>query len=102
MIAQSNERNRQIMRRIRDVTEQRAKGRSYTDIAESQPQPLIIELATDNLEELMEAAGRLRRAQAAALHDEGVTMDRIAELFGVTRQRISQILRQREAVRNVA
>ena len=50
----------------------------------------------------MSAACRLRRAQAAALHDEGLTMDRIAELFGVTRQRISQILRSREATAEVA
>jgi predicted XRE-type DNA-binding protein len=28
------------------------------------------------------------------LHEEGITMDRIAELFGVTRQRVSGLLRE--------
>jgi hypothetical protein len=42
---------------------------------------------------LSEAASRLRRAQAKRLHDDGLTTERIAELFGVTRQRISALLR---------
>ncbi|MDQ1476694.1 MAG: hypothetical protein QOE62_1923 [Actinomycetota bacterium] len=42
---------------------------------------------------LSEAASRLRRAQAKRLHDDGLSTERIAELFGVTRQRISALLR---------
>jgi predicted transcriptional regulator len=34
-----------------------------------------------------------RRAQAHALHDESVSINRIAELYGVTRQRVSALLR---------
>ncbi len=33
-----------------------------------------------------------RRAEARALHQEGISMDRIAQLFGVTRQRVSALL----------
>ena len=42
---------------------------------------------------LSEAASRLRRAQAKRLRDDGLSTERIAELFGVTRQRISALLR---------
>ena len=87
MIGENTERNCQMLRQIRYVMDQRAKGLGYREIAEARQAPLVIELATDNLEALTEAACRLRRAEAAALHDEGLTMDRIAELFGVTRPR---------------
>ncbi len=50
---------------------------------------------TDALEVLLGSGSRWRREEARALHDEGVTMDRIAALFGVTRQRVSQLLRER-------
>ncbi len=40
-----------------------------------------------------EVGSTLRKAEAAALRANGYTMDRIAELFGATRQRISALLR---------
>ncbi len=40
---------------------------------------------TDALEVLLGSGSRWRREEARALHDEGVTLDRIAALFGVTR-----------------
>jgi len=52
-----------------------------------------VELTRDNLATLVEAGSRLRRAEAHALHAEGMTMEQIAELFGVTRQRVSALLR---------
>jgi DNA-binding transcriptional regulator LsrR (DeoR family) len=36
----------------------------------------------------------VRRAEARALYAEGLTMDQIAERFGVTRQRVSALLRK--------
>lgn len=44
-------------------------------------------------ERLAAAAARLRRTQARALRDDGLTTDRIAELFGVSRQRVSALLK---------
>ena len=35
----------------------------------------------------------VRRAEARALYAEGLTMEQIAERFGVTRQRVSTLLR---------
>jgi hypothetical protein len=42
------------------------------------------------------AGGQWRRTQAQALHDEAVSINRIAELYGVTRQRVPALLRGRE------
>jgi predicted transcriptional regulator len=36
----------------------------------------------------------VRRTEARTLHREGLTMDQIAQLFGVTRQRVSALLRE--------
>jgi DNA-directed RNA polymerase specialized sigma24 family protein len=76
--------------RIRD---QRGEGLSYGEIESGEERPLIVELTRDNLAALVEAGSRLRRAEARALHGEGMTMEQIAELFGVSRQRVSALLR---------
>ena len=88
----NTERNKKMMRRIDYISRLRAGGYSYVEIVAREDRPLIVEMATENLDAMMEAGHRLRKAEAAALHEGGLTMDRIAELFGVTRQRISQLL----------
>lgn len=86
------------MRRARIIKELRAKGLEYRVIADETGEPLVVQLVTENLDRLRVYGAQLRHAHAAALHDEGLTMDQIAELFGVTRQRISALLRSgREA-----
>jgi hypothetical protein len=82
--------------RAERIREQREAGMSYRDIESGVDRPLIVELTRDNLAALVEAGSRLRRAEARALHGEGMTMEQIAELFGVTRQRVSALLRDRE------
>jgi predicted transcriptional regulator len=42
------------------------------------------------------SSSRFRRHQAQVLRSEGMPMDRVAELFGVTRQRVSQLLKRGE------
>ena len=84
--------------RAERIREQREAGMRYRDIESGEERPLIVELTRDNLAALVEAGSRLRRAEARALHAEGMTMEQIAELFGVTRQRVSALLRSdREA-----
>ena len=84
--------------RAERIREQREAGLSYREIESGQERPLIVELTRDNLAALVEAGSRLRRAEARALHAEGMTMEQIAELFGVSRQRVSALLRSdREA-----
>ena len=53
---------------------------------------LIVRLSA--LQQRLNTAGsRLRRSQARLLQHEGLSTERIAELFGVTRQRVSALLR---------
>jgi DNA-directed RNA polymerase specialized sigma24 family protein len=80
--------------RAERIREQREAGLSYRDIESGVDRPLIVELTRDNLAALVEAGSRLRRAEAHALHAEGMTMEQIAELFGVSRQRVSALLRR--------
>lgn len=81
-----------VAARTAAIREYRAAGGRYSDIVENEFRPLVVEMISAHIQDLVAAAGRLRRAQAAALHAEGMTMDQIAAKFGVTRQRISQLL----------
>ena len=58
--------------------------------------PTLIVRLSALQQRLNEAGSRLRRAQARLLQREGLSTERIAELFGVTRQRISALLRSNE------
>jgi len=83
----------QIKRRIREIREQRAAGRSYREIVEATEGDLSVQLITEATQALAEFGARVRRAEAVALYAEGMTMEEIAEKFGVTRQRVSALLR---------
>jgi hypothetical protein len=85
-----------IEERIQHIQEQRQKGLLYADIVPAEPRPLIVEMLTANLDRLATAGNRLRRVEAQALYANGLTMDEIATLFGVTRQRIGTLLRSRQ------
>ncbi len=84
---------RQMQARIVEVREAEAQGRRLTDIVSREKPPLIVQMLTESAHLLDAYGSRLRRAEARALHTEGMTMDEIAHLFGVTRQRISALLR---------
>jgi hypothetical protein len=79
--------------RAATMRQEREQGRSYREIESGVTGPLVVEMTRDNLAVLTDAGSRLRKAEARALHNEGLTMDQIAELFGVTRQRVSALLR---------
>ncbi|HVV74447.1 MAG TPA: hypothetical protein VHC43_00305 [Mycobacteriales bacterium] len=70
-------------------------GLDYQEIIRLEHRPLIVELLTENQHRLVEAGSRWRRAEAIALRDEGLTLDAIANLFGVTRQRASQLVQDK-------
>ena len=93
---QANEKRSQAMRtRIAHIREQRLAGLAYSDIVSQEQRPLIVELVTQSVRELDGAGVQVRRDEAQALRREGMTMDGIAELFGVSRQRVSALLRER-------
>ncbi len=71
----------------------RLQGRPYREIVSGGDFPLIAGMLTENIRRLEAASTRFRQAEAAALHQEGMTMEEIGRLFGLTRQRISALLR---------
>lgn len=90
----NTKRNQQAMRRAAAVRRMREQGLSYREIVRREGKVLLVEITRQNLVALAEYGSRLRRAEAKALHQEGMTMDEIAELFGVTRQRVSALLKE--------
>jgi hypothetical protein len=71
----------------------RLQGRPYREIIDREEVPLIAGLLAKDIRRLEAASTRFRQAEAAALHQEGMTMEEIARLFGLTRQRISAMIR---------
>jgi predicted XRE-type DNA-binding protein len=88
------ERAQRMKQRIAELLEACAGGRRIIDIAPEEETPLLVQLLTEGAESLQLYGSRVRRAEARALHAEGLTMDQIAHLFGVTRQRVSALLRE--------
>jgi hypothetical protein len=86
-------RNRTAIRRADAIRRLRGRGHPYREIVPMEKRPLIVELVTRSLYELSDASSRFRRVEAQALYSEGLTMAEIADLFGVTRQRVAVLLR---------
>jgi Sigma-70, region 4 len=83
-----------IKKRIAQIRRRRAMGASYSEIVSSNDTPLIVQLLTESSIALGTLGADVRRAEARALYEEGLTMEQIAEHFGVTRQRVSTLLRK--------
>ncbi|WP_040338659.1 hypothetical protein [Candidatus Blastococcus massiliensis] len=81
--------------RARAVTllDERATGRAWYDVVNGEARPLVVESVSSVLSTLAGAGHEWRREQALALQAESVSINRIAAMFGVTRQRISALLR---------
>lgn len=93
VLSSCEERTAQIRRRIAEIEESLASGRPLRAVVSPAARPLAIELLTRCLSELQTAGVALRRAEAGALHRQGATISEIADLFGVSRQRVSTLLR---------
>jgi hypothetical protein len=65
---------------------------SYREILARAPRPLIGAVLTDAVQQFEAAGTRYRRAHGRALQQEGMTGQDIGELWGLTRQRISELL----------
>jgi hypothetical protein len=72
------------------VSGMRESGSSYREIAEKEG--LFVDFAAGPYRELVEAMSLMRRRQAWALYEEGMTMAQLGRLLGVTRQRIAVLL----------
>jgi hypothetical protein len=83
-----------------EATELRERSRTGTPLHEALKRnegPALVQRISALQRRLSQAASRLRRVQARRLHGEGLTTEHIATIFGVSRQRISAILRDTEA-----
>ena len=91
-------RSRQLQRRARQLRRQLESGKNLASLVEAEPAPRMVELISSNMATLETAGAEFRAAEALALRAEGLTIEAIAELFGVTRQRISALLKQKAAI----
>lgn len=92
---------RQLVRKIDGLREARASGTPVTHALGEERPPGTMELLGRVLTRLMEASGGARRALARAMRTEGTSIPAIARLFGVTHQRISNILNHPAAAPSV-
>lgn len=94
-LATANAGTARMRRRLATLREERVAGRGYGEIVAAEPAPRLVEMLSHATRDLDAAGAAVRRAAARALHDEGMTMDEIATFFGVSRQRVSALLRGR-------
>jgi hypothetical protein len=83
--------------RAEELLAARSDGHSWLEIVSAERRPLVVESISTVLATLARAGSAFRREEAYALQGERVSINRIAALFGVTRQRISALLRERAA-----
>lgn len=94
VMAENNKRAGLIAKRMARIRRARARGLAYSDSVSNEDGPLIVQLVTESATALHNCGASVRRTEAEALYAEGMTMDVIAERFGVTRQRVSALLRK--------
>ena len=80
--------------RAEELLQARRAGRAWADIVGDESRPLVVETISSVLSTLSTTGHAWRREQAAALQAEDVSINRIAAMFGVSRQRISALLRE--------
>jgi hypothetical protein len=88
---------RPLARRAEHLRDELADGSSLTDAMRAEPRPLLISRMTELIDELIGAALAVRRAEARQLRREGASQQQIAEIFGVTRQRVAALLAEPDA-----
>lgn len=79
--------------RCRELAEWRRGGPPWREIVPDEVRPLVVERMTEILDRLADSGAAFRRAQARALIDEGLTRREVAELYGVTPQRVGALLK---------
>jgi uncharacterized protein YjcR len=87
-------RAQRMQQRIEELEDACAGSRAIREIVPEEETPLLVQLLTESAGTLHEHGSRVRRTEARTLYAEGLTMEQIARLFGVTRQRVSVLLRE--------
>jgi hypothetical protein len=92
-LEQNAEEERLLTHRIRELTAGREEGSSWHEALAAQGDPDTVQLMSSVLGRLSRSSGAFRRALVLALREEGVSIPAIARMFGVTHQRVSNLLR---------
>ncbi len=88
------ESERLLSERIATVRLARKNGLEWKAILGDEDEPGTVQLVSTILRRQSEASGYLRRSLVVALRAEGQSIPSIAHLFGVTHQRVSNLLRR--------
>src|SRR5438552_14557045 len=83
--------NRRAARRLRRLGTRRRTGHSWRDVLTDGGGRDVLSLVAALSRRLAEVAGRLRRGVVKALLAEGVRVRDVADLLGVSHQRVSRI-----------
>jgi hypothetical protein len=94
VLRENAESERLLSKRIAEVRHARENGREWKAILGDEDEPGTVQLVSTILRRQSEASGYLRRSLVVALRAEGQSIPSIAHLFGVTHQRVSNLLRR--------
>jgi Homeodomain-like domain-containing protein len=94
VLKENAERERELFQRIAQVRLARENGQEWKSILAGEDEPSTVQLVSTILRRQSEASGYLRRSLVVALRAEGQSIPSIAHLFGVTHQRVSNLLRR--------
>jgi ABC-type transporter Mla subunit MlaD len=95
-VEESATEQRALAKRARRLGRAWARGSSWSDAVANDGDPALPAESTRLVARLTSANSKVRRALAQALRAEGMGIEQIARFFGVTHQRISRILAQRQ------
>ena len=68
------------------------RGENWAEVMGPHHTPQLIEATNDLIDDLMRLGAELRRVLARGLYAEGLSMEEIASMYGVSRQRVSAII----------
>ena len=94
VLRENAESERLLSKRIAEVRLARRTGGSGRPSSATRTSPGTVQLVSTILRRQSEASGYLRRSLVVALRAEGQSIPSIAHLFGVTHQRVSNLLRR--------
>jgi hypothetical protein len=94
VLKENAEHERALLQRIASVRLARQSGQEWKSILADENEPGTVQLVSTILRRQSEASGYLRRSLVVALRAEGQSIPSIAHLFGVTHQRVSNLLRR--------
>jgi hypothetical protein len=94
VLKENAENERVLFQHIAEVRLARENGKEWKTILLNEDEPGTVQLVSTILRRQSEASGYLRRSLVVALRAEGQSIPSIANLFGVTHQRVSNLLRR--------